>query len=114
MPDTNPGRSDGTTTPLVVTAVALMATMAAFIALIVAGLAAADLFPVAGDAADAAADQGVWTSTQAWANPLGILGLGVLFGAAIPLALRNVRSAIDYRRTAMVAALPALIKGANQ
>lgn len=114
MPEAHPDRSDGPTTPLAVTAIALMATMAAFIALIVAGLAAADLFPAVGDAADAAANQGVWMSTQAWANPLGILGLGVIFGVAIPLALRNVRSAIDYRRTAMVASLPILIKGANQ
>lgn len=89
--------------------VGLMATMVAFIALVVAGVAAADLFPATGGAAEAAADRGVWMATQAWANPLGITGVAALFGLAIPLALRNVRSAVDHRRDAMVSALPTLI-----
>jgi hypothetical protein len=53
-------------------------------------------------------------ATQAWANPVGLVGLAVLFAGAIPYALTNIRSAIGQRRDAMVAGLPALIKGANQ
>lgn len=108
------GRSPGPTTALTVLVAGISVTMAAFIALIVAGIAAADVFPATGAAAEVAADRGVWASTQAWANPLGITGVAVLFGVAIPLALRNVRSAIDHRRTALVTALPILIKGANR
>lgn len=96
-------------TALTVLGIALTATITAFIALVVAGIAAADLFPVTGSAADAAADRGVWMATQAWANPVAIAGVAALFGLAIPLALRNVRSAIDHRRNAMVTALPTLI-----
>lgn len=104
----------GVTAPLVALGVGAMATMAALVALIMAGVAAADLFPSTGTAAQAAADRGVWMSTQAWANPLALTGIGVIFGVAIPLALHNVRSAIDHRRSAMVTALPALIQGANR
>lgn len=60
-----------------------------------------------------AADRGIWMSTHAWANPLALSGLGLIFGVAIPLALRNVRDAIGGRRDAMVAHLPALIQGAR-
>lgn len=104
----------GPTTAFTILGVALMATMAAFAALVVAGIAAADLFPATGGTAEAAADRGVWMATQAWANPLAITGVAVLFGLAIPLALRNVRSAIDHRRDAMVTALPTLMNGANR
>jgi len=100
--------------PLAVAGVGLMVTMAAFVALIVAGVAAADLFPATNSAAEAASDRGVWMATQAWANPVGLVGLAVLFAGAIPYALTNIRSAIGQRRDAMVAGLPALIKGANQ
>ena len=104
----------GPTTALTILGVGLMATMAAFAALVVAGLAAADLFPDTGGTTEAAADRGVWMATQAWAGPLGIAGVAVLFGLAIPLALRNVRSAIDHRRDAMVTALPTLMNGADR
>ena len=99
--------------PLAALAVGAIATMAALAAAIVAGLAGADLYP-ASNALDAARDRGVWMATQAWATPLALAGLGVIFGVAIPLALRNVIAAIDQRRNAMVASLPTLIKGANQ
>ncbi|MDZ7733145.1 MAG: hypothetical protein U5R31_08515 [Acidimicrobiia bacterium] len=104
----------GASTALAVLGVGLMATMAAFVALIVAGIAAADLFPATSGTANAATDRGVWMATQAWANPLAITGVAVLFGLAIPLALRNVRSAIDHRRDAMVTALPTLMNGADR
>lgn len=107
-------RSDTPAVPLAVTATSVMATMVAFIALIVAGIAATGLFPATGGAAEAAQDRGVWMATQAWGNPLGLAALGVIFGVAIPLALSNVRQAIDHRRTAMVAALPTLIQAANR
>lgn len=100
--------------PLAVTAGGVMVTMGAFVALVVAGLAAAGLFPATDGAAEAARDRGVWMATMAWATPLGLAGLGVLFGVAVPLALRNIRQAIDHRRTALVASLPLLIKGANR
>jgi hypothetical protein len=91
-----------------------MVTMAALGALVVAGVAAADLFPATSSAAEAASDRGVWMATQAWANPVGLAGLAVLFAGAIPYGLANIRSAIGQRRDAMVTSLPALIKGANQ
>lgn len=97
------------TPALTVLGIGLLATMAAFLALVVAGIAAADLFPATGTTAAAAADRGVWMATQAWANPLAITGVAALFGLAIPLALRDVRSAIDQRRDALVTALPTLI-----
>ena len=53
-------------------------------------------------------------ATQAWANPVGLVGLAVLFAAAIPAALHRIRDAIDDRRDAMVHALPALITGENR
>lgn len=100
--------------PLAATGVGLMVTMAAFVALIVAGIAVADTFPATGSAAQAASDRGVWMATQAWANPLGLVGLALLFAVAIPYALFNIRAAIGRRRDAMVADLPALIEGANR
>ena len=81
--------------------------------IVVAGIAAADLFPATGSAADTAADRGVWMASQAWANPVGLVGLALLFAVAVPYALSNIRSAIGQRRDAMVSALPALIKGTN-
>lgn len=100
--------------PLIALAVGAMATMAALVALVVAGVAGGALFPATGSASAAAADRGIWTATQAWANPLALAGAGVIFGVAIPLAVRNIRSAIDHRRAVMVAALPSLIQGASQ
>lgn len=105
---------DSPAPPLAVTAGGVMTVMVAFAALVVAGVAAAGLFPATDGATEAARDRGVWMATQAWANPVGLASLGVLFGVAIPLAVRNVRQAIDYRRSAMVAALPHLVKGANR
>lgn len=99
--------------PLAAAGVGVMVTTAALVALIVAGVAAADLFPVTGSAAEAASDRGVWMATQAWANPVGLVGLAVLFAVAVPHALLNIRSAIGQRRDEMVTALPALIKGTN-
>lgn len=113
MTESSP-RDRGVSAPLIALAIGTMATMAALVALIIAGIAGADLFPATGTASQAAADRGVWAATQAWANPLALTGLGVIFGVAIPLALHNVRSAIDHRRSAMVTALPALIQGANR
>jgi len=86
-----------------------MVTVAALIALIVAGLAAADLFPLASTDAQALTDRGVWASTRAWANPLGIVGLAVLFAGAVPYALHNIRTTITYRRDAMTHALPIVL-----
>lgn len=99
--------------PLAVGLIGAMVTAAAFIALIVAGLAAADLFPNTSGAADALRDQGIWSATRAWANPLGIVGLAVLLGGAVPYALSNIRKTISYRRDAMASALPIILtKGA--
>lgn len=106
--DTSTSKDRGPALPLIVTAGSAMVTMAAFVALIVAG-AAADVFSGTGSASD----QGVWMATKAWATPLAVASVGLIFGVAIPLALQNVRSAIDHRRRAMVAALPTLIRGAK-
>lgn len=100
--------------PLVAAGLGVMATVVALVALIVAGAAAADLFPATGSAAEAASDQGVWMATQAWANPVGLAGLAVLFAVAVPYALFHIRSAIGQRRDAMVTSLPVLIKGTNR
>jgi hypothetical protein len=100
-----------TRAPLGAAAFGVMVTLAAFVALVVAGVAAADLFPATGSAAEAASDRGVWMATQAWANPVGLAGLAVLFAVAVPYALFNIRSAIGQRRDAMVTGLPSLIKG---
>lgn len=97
--------------PLVAAGLGAMVTVAALVALIVAGVAAADLFPATGSAAAAASDRGVWVATQAWANPVGLAGLAVLFAVAVPYALFNIRSAIGQRRDAMVTSLPALTRG---
>ncbi len=100
--------------PLAVGLVGAIVAAAAFIALIIAGVAAADLFPASSSAADALRDQGVWASTRAWANPLGIVGLAVMFAGAVPYALSNIRKTISYRRDAMVSSLPAILtKGAT-
>ena len=95
--------------PLGVGLLGVMVTAAAFVALIVAGLAAADLFPAASGPADALTDRGVWAATRAWANPLGIVGLAVLFAGAVPYALSNIRNTISYRRDAMASALPVIL-----
>jgi hypothetical protein len=83
-----------------------MVVTAAFVALIVAGLAAADLFGTAGGEAS---DRGVWMATQAWATPLALTGLAVLFAGAVPLALSNIRSSISTRRDSMVSGLPIIL-----
>lgn len=100
--------------PLSIGAVGMMITAVAFIALLVAGIAASDLFPVASDAEEALKDRGVWQATQAWANPFGIVGLAVLFAGAVPYALSNIRKTIRYRRDAMATALPAILGTGNR
>ncbi len=100
--------------PLAVGMVGVMVTAGAFIALIVAGIAAADLFPATSGAAEALKDQGVWKATQAWANPLGIVGLAVLFAGAVPYALINIRKTISYRRDTMATGLPVLLQKGSQ
>jgi hypothetical protein len=107
--DTSTSKDRGVSAPLIVTAGATVVTMATFVALIIAGIAAGDLFSGGGSASD----QGVWAATRAWATPLAVGSVGVIFGVAIPLALHNVRSAIDHRRNAMVTGLPTLIQGAQ-
>ncbi len=95
--------------PLAVGAVGLMIAAASFVALIIAGLAAADLFPATSGPTQALQDRGVWSATQAWANPLGIIGLAILFAGAVPYALNNIRNTISYRRDVMTTALPAIL-----
>jgi hypothetical protein len=107
--DTSTSKDRGPALPLIVTAGSTMVTMAAVVALIVGGVAAADAVSGSGTASDL----GVWMATKAWATPLAVASVGVIFGVAIPLALQNVRSAIDHRRRAMVATLPTLIRGAK-
>lgn len=106
-------QNDSSRGPIVAASVGVMVTMAALVALIVAAVAAANLFPATGSAAQAASDRGVWMATQAWANPVGLAGLATLLAVAIPYALFNIRSAIGQRRDATVTGLPALIKGTN-
>lgn len=95
--------------PLAVGLLGAMITAAAFVALIVAGLAAADLFPAGSGPADTLQDRGVWAATRAWANPLGIVGMAVLFAGAVPYALTSIRKTITYRRDAMASALPVIL-----
>lgn len=104
-------RSDtGSTTrqagPIGTAVLGTMVVTAAFVALIVAGLAAADLYGTAGGDAS---DRGVWMATQAWATPLALTGLAVLFAGAVPLALSNIRSSISTRRDSMVSGLPIIL-----
>lgn len=96
-----PSRTNGTYGPLTVGAIGVMITAVTFIGLIVAGVAAADLFPATSGPTDALRDRGIWSATQAWANPLGIVGLAVLFAGAVPYALINIRNTITYRRDVM-------------
>jgi hypothetical protein len=92
--------------PIVIAASGVMIVTAAFVALIVAGIAAADLFsPSSG----AASDRGVWMATQAWATPLALTGLALLLAGAVPIALRNIRLSISFRRDSMVHNLPTIL-----
>ncbi len=95
--------------PLGVGLLGVLVTAAALVALIVAGLAAADLFPATSSPADALSDRGNWAATRAWASPLGLLGLAVLFAGAVPYALSNIRTAISHRADAMTTSLPSLL-----
>lgn len=104
-------RRDSVTTgstfgPITVGMLGLMIVAAAFVAQIVAGLAAGDLFDPTGGAVS---DRGVWMATQAWATPLALTGLAVLFAGAVPYALRNVGSSIACRRDAMTDGLATII-----
>jgi len=91
--------------PLAVAAVGVMTVMAGFIALIIAGVNAGDFFSPSG----VASDQGVWMATRAWANPLAQIGMAILFGAAVILALNNIFGHIRYRRDSMIKGLPTII-----
>ncbi len=90
--------------PLAVTAVGVMTVMAAFIALIVAGINAGDFF-----GGGTIADQGVWRATVAWANPLALVGMAVLFGGSVILALNNIFGHIRYRRDSMANGIPVIL-----
>jgi len=90
--------------PLAVTAVGTMTVMAAFVALVVAGINAGDFF-----AGGTIADQGVWKATMAWANPLAMIGMAILFGGAVIMALVNILGHIRYRRDSMVSGLPVIL-----
>jgi hypothetical protein len=102
------GSSASGTAPIGLALLGVMTVAAAFVALVVAGIAAGDVFSPSGDAAS---DQGVWMATQAWATPLALTGLAVIFAGAIPLALRNVRSSISFRRDSMANGLPRILHG---
>ncbi len=101
----NRALSSSVLVPLAVTAVGVMTVMAGFVALIIAGVNAGDLFSPSG----VASDQGVWMATRAWANPLAQIGMAILFGGAVILALNNIFGHIRYRRDSMVEGLPAII-----
>ncbi len=90
--------------PLAVTAVGVMTVMAASIALIVAGINAGDFF-----GGGTITDQGVWKATVAWANPLAIFGLAILFGGAVILALNSIFGHIRYRRDSMANGIPVIL-----
>jgi hypothetical protein len=100
------GSSASGTAPIGLALLGVMTVAAAFVALVVAGIAAGDVFSPSGDAAS---DQGVWMATQAWATPLALTGLAVIFAGAIPLALRNVRSSISFRRDSMASGIPRIL-----
>lgn len=93
-------------TPIGLALLGVMTVAVAFVALIVAGIAAGDVFSPSGGAAS---DQGVWMATQAWATPLALTGLAVIFAGSIPLALRNVRSSISFRRDSMASGIPQVL-----
>ncbi len=90
--------------PLAVTAVGAMTVMAAFVALIIAGINAGDFF-----GGGTIADQGVWKATVAWANPLALVGIATLFGGGVILALTNIFGHIRYRRDAMATGIPVIL-----
>ena len=104
------GNSVSGATPIGLALLGVMTVAAAFVALIVAGVAAGDVFSPSGGAAS---DQGVWMATQAWATPLALTGLAVIFAGAVPLALRNVRSSISFRRDSMATGLPKILNSTN-
>lgn len=104
------GTSVTGTTPIGLALFGVMAVAAAFVALIVAGIAAGDVFSPSGGTAS---DQGVWMATQAWATPLALTGLAVIFAGSVPLALRNVRSSISFRRDSMASGLPQILHTTN-
>lgn len=88
------------------TALGVVLTLAAFAALVVAGVNIGDAFASNGDVAR---HTGVYRSVTAWAVPLGLLGITTLFGAAIPVGLARVRDGIHLRRDALVESLPLLV-----
>lgn len=92
--------------PIGIAVLGVMIVTAALVAVIIAGTAAAELFSASGGDVS---DRGVWMATQAWATPLALTGLAVLFAGAIPVALRNIRSAISFRRDSMVSGLPVIL-----
>jgi hypothetical protein len=104
------GRSGSGSAPIGLALLGVMTVTVAFVALIVAGIAAGDIFSTSGGTAS---DQGVWMATQAWATPLALTGLAVIFAGAIPLALRNVRSSISFRRDSMASGLPQILHTAT-
>jgi len=91
--------------PLAVTAVGVMTVMAAFVALIVAGVNAGDFFGSSGTVAD----KGVWMATVAWATPLALVGMATLFGGSVILALNNIFGHIRYRRDSMANGIPKIL-----
>ena len=100
------GSSVSGSAPIGLALLGVMTVTVAFVALIVAGIAAGDIFSPSGGTAS---DQGVWMATQAWATPLALTGLAVIFAGAIALALRNVRSSISFRRDSMASGIPQIL-----
>lgn len=98
-------------TTWVVTPLGLMVVMASLIALIVAAVTVAGAFTAS--PSDPQADRGVWAATRAWGEPLGILGVAMLFGVAIVSALWRIRFSMDGRRNAFVEHLPGLVRGSD-
>lgn len=99
------GSSVSGATPIVLAELGVITVAAAFVALIAAGIAAGEVFSTS----VGASDRGIWMATQAWATPLALTGLAAIFAGAIPLALRNVRSTISFRRDAMAEGLPKIL-----
>lgn len=88
--------------------IGLAAVLAAFAALIVAGVTLAGTFRTGAGAAEMARNRGVAAATTAWASPLALVGIATVF-SGIAVALARIRLSIRGRRDALVSALPRVV-----
>jgi len=80
-----------------------------FVAMFVAGLAVGDSFVPGADAVDRARDTGVFRAVSAWARPLALTGIALVFSGVFVALVAIRKTYLPGRRDALTHILPTVL-----